>query len=203
MFGCESWTIRKAERQRIDAFELWCWRRLLRVLWTAKRSNLKKISPENSLEGLMLKLKLQWHHRHNGHEFEKALGVGDGQGGLVCCSPWGRKESDTTEWLNWLNWTLLRLTPANSDGPQLTLAILSLLSSFIHNRLGDSWVLTSHHVYLIHHHTGVFFLLVGSWPPSGWLSGGKSDPGSLVYKANPQVSRPCFCKLRDSLTCYL
>ena len=62
MYGCESWTIKKAEPQRIDAFELWCWRRLLRVPWTAKRSNqsiLKEISPEYSLEGLMLKLKLQ------------------------------------------------------------------------------------------------------------------------------------------------
>ena len=61
MYGCESWTIKKAERQRIDAFELWCWRRLLRVPWTARRSNqsiLKDISPEYSLEGLMLKLKL-------------------------------------------------------------------------------------------------------------------------------------------------
>ena len=63
MYGCESWTIRKAERRRIDAFELWCWRRLLRVPWTAKRSNqsiLKEISPGCSLEGLMLKLKLQY-----------------------------------------------------------------------------------------------------------------------------------------------
>ena len=62
MYGCESWTIKKAERQRMDAFELWCWRRLLRVLWTSRRSNksvLKEISPEYSLEGLMLKLKLQ------------------------------------------------------------------------------------------------------------------------------------------------
>ena len=62
MYGCESWTINKAEHQRIDAFELWCWRRLLRVPWTARRSNLsilKEISPEYSLEGLMLKLKLQ------------------------------------------------------------------------------------------------------------------------------------------------
>ena len=59
MYGCESWTVKKAERQRIDAFELWCWRRLLRVPWTAKKSNqsiLKEISPEYSLEGLMLKL---------------------------------------------------------------------------------------------------------------------------------------------------
>ena len=63
MYGCESWTIKKAEHRRIDAFELWCWRRLLRVSWTAKRSNqstLKEISPEYSLEGLMLKLKLQY-----------------------------------------------------------------------------------------------------------------------------------------------
>ena len=62
MYGCESWTIKKAERQRIDAFELWCWRRLLRVPWTARRSNqsiLEEINPEYSLEGLMLKLKLQ------------------------------------------------------------------------------------------------------------------------------------------------
>ena len=63
MYGCESWTIKKAECQRIDAFELWCWRRLLRVPWTARRSNhsiLKEISPECSLEGLMLKLKLYY-----------------------------------------------------------------------------------------------------------------------------------------------
>ena len=62
MYGCESWTIKKAEHQRLDAFELWCWRTLLRVLWTARRSNksiLKEISPEYSLEGLVLKLKLQ------------------------------------------------------------------------------------------------------------------------------------------------
>ena len=63
MYGCESWTIKKAEHRRIDAFELWCWRRLLRVPWTARRSNLsilKEISPDYSLEGLMLKLKLQY-----------------------------------------------------------------------------------------------------------------------------------------------
>ena len=63
MYGCETWTIKKAECQRIDVFELWCWRRLLRVPWTARRSNqpiLKEISPEYSLEGLMLKLKLQY-----------------------------------------------------------------------------------------------------------------------------------------------
>ena len=81
VYGCESWTIKKAECQRIDAFELWCWRRLLRVPWTARRSNqsiLKEISPQCSLEGLMLKLKLQ-HFGHllfRGDSFEKTLMLG-------------------------------------------------------------------------------------------------------------------------------
>ena len=132
MYGCESWTIKKAEHWRIDAFELRCWKRLLRVPWTAKRSNqsvLKEISPECSLEALMLKLKLQyfghlmrrvdsfektlmlgkveggrrggrqrtrWHHRLNGPEFEQTPGDNEGQGSLLCCSPWGCKESDVT-----------------------------------------------------------------------------------------------------------
>ena len=78
MYGCESWTIKKAEHLRIDAFELWCWRRLLRVPWTAKRSNqsiLKEISPEYSLEGLMLKLKLQYfgHLMRRADSFKKTL----------------------------------------------------------------------------------------------------------------------------------
>ena len=118
-------------------------RRLLRILWTARRSNqsiIKEINPEYSLEGLLPKLKLQffghlkklskkelthwkrpwcwqswkqeekgttegemvgWHHQLDGHEFEQAPGVGDGQGNLVCCSPWSHRESDTTDWLNW------------------------------------------------------------------------------------------------------
>ena len=139
MYGCESWTIKKAECRRIDAFELWCWRRLLGVPWTARRSNqtiLKETSPGCSLEGLMLRLKLQyfghlmrrvdslektdagrnwgqeekgltedkmagWHHRLEAHVSGWTPGVGDGQGGLVCCDSWGRKESDTTERLNW------------------------------------------------------------------------------------------------------
>ena len=81
MYGFESWTIKKAESQRIDAFELWCWRRLLRIPWTARRSNqlmLKKISPENSLEGLMLKLKLQYfgHLMQRTDSLEKTLMLG-------------------------------------------------------------------------------------------------------------------------------
>ena len=138
VYGCESWTIKKAERQRIDIFELW-WRRLLRVPWTARRSNqsiLKEISPEYSLEGLMLKLKIQYFghlirradslektlmlgkleggrgrgrqrmrwldciNRLDGHVFEQALGVDDGQGSQLCYSPWGHKKLDMTEQLN-------------------------------------------------------------------------------------------------------
>ena len=81
MYGCESWTIKKAEIRRIDAFELWCWRRLLRVPWTARRSNqfiLKEISPEYSLEGLILKLKLQYfgHVMQRTDSFEKTLMLG-------------------------------------------------------------------------------------------------------------------------------
>ena len=81
MYGCESWTIKKAERRRIDAFELWGWRRLLRVPWTARRSNqsiLKEVSPEYSLEGLMLKLKLQYfgHLMRRTDSFDKTLILG-------------------------------------------------------------------------------------------------------------------------------
>ena len=145
MYGCESWTVKKAEHRRIDAFELWYWERLLRIPWTAGRSNqsiLNEISPEYSLEGLTdaetedpilwppdeknwLTAKYSdvennwrqrdkgttedetpaWHYRLNGHECKQAPGVDDGQGSLECYSPWGQKESDTTEQLTELNWT--------------------------------------------------------------------------------------------------
>ena len=86
MYGCESWTIKKAECQRIGAFELWCWRRFLRVPWTARRSNqsiLEEISPEYSLEGLMLKLKLQYfgHLIQRTDSFENTLMLGKFEGG--------------------------------------------------------------------------------------------------------------------------
>ena len=85
MYGCDSWTIKKADRQSIDAFELWCWRRLSRVPWTARRSNqsiLKEINPEYSLEGLMLKLKLQYfgHLMRTGNSLEKTLMLGKIEG---------------------------------------------------------------------------------------------------------------------------
>ena len=139
MHGCESWTIKTAEQWRADAFQLWCWRRLLRVSWTAKRSNqsvLKEINPDYSLEGLILEVEapILWppdvktqlietdpdsgkdwgkevkgvtedvvagkHHWLNGHEFEQTPRDSEGWGSVVCCSPWGCKELDTTEQLN-------------------------------------------------------------------------------------------------------
>ena len=93
VYGCESWTVKKAEHRRIDAFELWCWRRLLQVLWTAKRSNqsiLKEISPECSLEGLILKLKLQYfgYLMQRTDSSEKTLMLGKIEGGRR--SGWNR-----------------------------------------------------------------------------------------------------------------
>ena len=98
IYGCESWTIKKAECQRIDAFELWCWRRLLRVPWTARRSNqsiLKEISPEYSFEGLMPKLKLQYsgHMMRRTNSFEKTLMLGKIEGRR-------RRERQRMRWLD-------------------------------------------------------------------------------------------------------
>ena len=98
MYGCESWTIKKADCWRIDAFELWCWRRLLSVLWAEKRSNqsiLKEISPEYSLEGLMLKLKLQYfgHLMQRTDSSEKTLMLGKMEG----------KKRRGQQWMRWLD----------------------------------------------------------------------------------------------------
>ena len=136
MYGCESWTVKKAEHQRIDAFELWCWRRLLDckeiqpvhskgdqswvffgrtdteaetpILWPphAKSWLIGKDSDAGrdwgqEEKGMTDNEIAGWHHQLNGHEFEWTPGVGDGQGGLVCCNSWGLKELDTNEWLNW------------------------------------------------------------------------------------------------------
>ena len=99
MYGCESWTIKKADCQRIDAFELWCWRRLLRVPWTARRSNqsiLKEISPGCSLEGLMLKMKVQYfgHLMWRADSFEKTLMLGKIE---------GRRRKGDNRGLRWLD----------------------------------------------------------------------------------------------------
>ena len=148
MYGCESWTIKTAEHQRIDAFELWCWRTLWRVpldsqeiqsvhpkgnqswifigrtdaeaeapiLWPpdAKTDSLEKTlmlgKPEGRRRRGWQRMKIVgWHHQLNGYEFEQTLGDSEGQGSLAGCSPWGRKESDTTEWLNWTEMQLGKL----------------------------------------------------------------------------------------------
>jgi len=133
IYGCESWTIKKTEHWRIDAFELRCWRRLLKVPWSAGRSinpkgdqswifigrmNAEALIPDaknwligknpdagkdwrQKEKGIAEDEMVGWHHQLEGHEFEQVLGVGDGQGGLACCSTWGHKESDITELLNW------------------------------------------------------------------------------------------------------
>jgi len=141
MYGYESWIIKEVEHQRIDAFELWCWR-LLRAPWTARRSNqsiLKEINPEVFIGRTDAKVEAPilwppnvknwlirkdpdvgkdwrqeeekektedetaWHHWLDGHEFEEASRICDGQGNLVFCSPWGHKESDMTEQLNFIS----------------------------------------------------------------------------------------------------
>ena len=149
MSGCESWTIKKAEYLRINAFEFCCWRRLWRVPWTARRSNqsIQRKSAmktdwkdwcwnwsshifghlmrrADSMEKTLMLGKIEDRRRRgrqrmrwlngidgfDGHEFGWTSGVGDGQGGLACCSSWGHKDSDTTERLNWtkLNWVFYR-----------------------------------------------------------------------------------------------
>ena len=116
MYGCKIWIIKKAECWRIDAFELWCWRRLLRVLWTARRSNqsiVKVISPEYSLEGLMLKLKLQYF----GHLMQRTDSWKDPDAG----KGWRQEEKGTTEdemvgWLHRLSGHEFKQTPGDSEG---------------------------------------------------------------------------------------
>ena len=137
MYGCESWTIKKAEHQRIDAFELWCWRRLLRVPWTARRSYqsiLKEISPEYSLEGLMLKLKFQYfgHLMRRADSFEKTLMLGKIEGRR-------RRERQRMRWLdgitNSMDMSLSKLWETVSEGQ----GGLACFSSWGHKELDTTW----------------------------------------------------------------
>ena len=116
MYGCDSWTVKKAEHRRIDAFELWCWRRLLRVPWTARKSNqsiLKEISPGLSLGGMMLKLKLQYfgHLMRRVDSLEKTLMLG-GIGGRRRRG----QEDEMAGWYHWLNGHDSEWTPGDGDG---------------------------------------------------------------------------------------
>ena len=116
MYGCESWTVKKAEHQRTDAFELWCWRRLLRVLWAARRSNqsiLKEISPGISLEGMMLKLKLQYFWPP--HEKSWLIGK-DCDAGRDWGQEKGTTEDEMAGWHRWLDGRESEWTPRVGDG---------------------------------------------------------------------------------------
>ena len=143
MYGCESWTMKKAERRSIDAFELWCWRRLLRVPWTARRSNqsiLREISPEYSLEGLMLKLKLQYfgYLMRRTDSLEKTLMLGKTEGG----GRRGRQSwmASPTQWTwVWLN-----------SGSRWWTARPGMLQSIGSQRVGHDWATELNWAELMH-----------------------------------------------------
>ena len=185
MYGCESWTIKKAERRRIDAFELRCWRRFLTVPWTARRSNqsiIKEIQwmfigktdaeaeapilwPPDVKNWLLRKdpdagkdsrkeekgttedKMVEWHHQLNGHEFEQALGVGDEQGCLACCSPQGGQELDMTERLNWTELskdiTLASLLLSPTSSKSCLYWFIPIDFKFLHRLPFSNWKKTS------------------------------------------------------------
>ena len=181
MYGCESWTIKKAEHQRLDAFKLWCWRRLLRLLdckeiqpvhlnpgdqsWvftgrTDVEAETPILWPPDAKSWLIWKdpdagndwgqeekgttedETVGWHHRLNGHGFGWTPGVGDGQGGLVYCGSWGRKESDMTEWLNWLTDWIFEILMAHIKCEQTTFSTLGSYMLLMVNT-SDSMALNS------------------------------------------------------------
>ena len=134
MYDCESWTVKKAEHQRIDAFKLWCWRRLLKVPWTARRSNisiLREINPDYSLEGLMMKLRLQYfgHFMHTDDSLEKSLMLGKSRAEEEGIRGW---DSWTASWMQW-TWTW-----ANSGrwGGTVKSGVLQSMGS---QRVGHDW----------------------------------------------------------------
>jgi len=170
MHGCKCWTIKKAECRRIDAFELQCWKRLLRVPWTAK-SQCCKESRKSTLnihwkdwcwsrnsntlatyakswlivkdpdhgknwrqkeKGMTEDEMVGWHHQLNGHEFDQSQGAGNGQGSLVCWSPWGSKESDMTEWLNPRSEVVVKFCVIYVSNNIIHLSIPSELKLFSH-----------------------------------------------------------------------
>ena len=200
MYGCETWTIKKAERWRIDAFELWCWRRFLRVRWAARRSNLsilKVISPEFSLDGLMLKLKLQYfgHLMERTDSYEKTLMLGKIEGG---------RRGDDRGWVGWMAsltwWTWIWVSSRSwwwTGKP-------GVLQSLGSERVGHDWVSELNW-------TGWACILPKNWP---FFSSGANDHTAQClahgnaflrlyindYNCNKSCLETCFSRLVPLIT---
>ena len=175
MYGCESWTMKKAELWRIDAFELWCWRRLLRVPWTARRSNqsiLKEISPESSLEGLMLKLKLQYfgHLIWRTDSLEKPLML-------------GKIARDDGRWAGWMASLTQRTWVWVNSGSWWWTGRPGVLQSMGSQRVGHDWATELH--------SGSTSLHYDRWPCAKSPSDHHLPPRSLQRGVNSEQTQGC------------
>ena len=188
MYGCESWTTKKAEYQKIDTFELWCWRRLLRVPWTAKRSNqsiLKEISPGCSLEGLMLKLKLQYfgHLMRRADSLEKTLMLGKIEGGRR--RGW---EDEMVGWHHRLNEHGFGWTSGVGDGEGGLVCLVFMGSQ----RVGHDWM-TDYVKGLCQARQES----TGLWPQRAYSGGGVDFLDTHIDRGNSIH----ICELRGSREC--
>ena len=176
VYGCDSWTVKKAEQWKTDAFELWCWRRLLRVIWTARRSNqsiLKEISPEYALEGLMLKLKLQYFGQRiwRTDSLEKTLMLGKLKAGEK-----GMTEDEIVGWHHWLDRHEFEQAPGVGDG-QGSLVCCGFMGS---QRVRHDWATELNWLELRERH--------GSWMKPVSCNQDEGDPERLFLPRSPTGS---------------